>query len=160
MGILHGRTILQQLFFCYSAAVSANVAAYRSQFVLGLSLNTLVGTADTVAGISSTNLLSIRQTIIQIVQYCIGITATLTAYGSTPQFQFDTLPSGGANTSFTLNANNVAALAAAGAKCLIPDFIPGWGMPRQHLTANLSKVLRAPLETVNDTTCANACVTS
>ena len=47
------RTILQQLFFSYSAAVSANVAAYRSQFVLGLSLNTLVGTADTVAGSSS-----------------------------------------------------------------------------------------------------------
>ena len=71
------RTIMKQLFFNYSAAAGANVADYRSQFVLGLSLNTLVGTADTVEGSSATNLLSIRQTVIQIVQYCIGVTATL-----------------------------------------------------------------------------------
>ena len=149
------RTIMKQLFFNYSAAAGANVADYRSQFVLGVSLNTLVGTADTVEGSSATNLLSIRQTAIQIVQYCIGVTATLPQYGSTPQFQFDALTSGGNNTSFTLNGNNVAARVSAGAKCLIPDFIPGYetdGAANQ--TVKISRVLRAPLDTVNDTMCA------
>ena len=42
------------------------------------------------------------------------------------QNQFDALTSGGTNTSFTLNGNNVAALVSAGARCLIPDFIPGY----------------------------------
>jgi len=149
------RTIMQQLFFSYSAAQGKNAAGYRSQFVLGMSLNTLVGTADTVAGSTATNLLSIRQTVIQIVQYGIGVTATLAHYGSTPQFQFDPLTSGGANTSFTLNGDNVEALATAGANCLIPDFIPGWEVSgASNQTVNLSQVLRAPLDTVNDTTCA------
>jgi len=149
------RTIMQQLFFSYSTAAEKNVAGWRSQFVLGLSLNTLSGTADTVANSSATNLLSIRQTIIQIVQYCIAVTATMTQYGSTPQFQFDNLTSGGANTSFTLNANTIEELAAAGAACLIPDFVPGYETAGQSNQAvNPSIVLRAPLDTVTDTTCA------
>jgi hypothetical protein len=148
-------TVMQQLFFSYNAVSSSNIAAWRSQFVLGQSLNTLVGTADTVPGSSATNLMSLRQTIIQIVQYCIAQTANLTQYGSTPQFQFDTLTSGGNNASFTLSGDNVAALVTAGAKCLIPDFIPGYEASGQaNQTVNLATVLRAPLDTVNDMMCA------
>ncbi len=160
------RLVFQKLWFTWNG--SELVADWRSAVTLGMSVYALVGAGDGVPGSVATNLMSIRQQVIEIVQYVIAQTALLTAYGSTAQLQFDSNShdSGG---NYNLNANTAAELAAAGAACLIPDFMPGYEAAGQTSVSVIgtigggilsglptSSALRAPLDTVNEITCAEA----
>jgi len=139
------RLVFQKLWSMWNG--SAQVADWRSQVILGQSVNALIGPNDTVAGSSATNLMSIAQQIKEIAAYVIN--QTTATYG-TPQLQFDPLTS-------TIDGANYDLLVSPSAHCLIPDFIAGFAVAgTTSASANLSTVLRAPLDAVNDITCAEA----
>jgi hypothetical protein len=155
------RLVFQKLWFTWNGA--ANVADWRSQVVLGQSVNALVGPNDTVPGTNATNLMSIRQQVVEIINYCLN--QTTADYGS-PQFQSDALDAD-ENGNYLLNPTypGAALTAYAGAKILIPDFLAGYQVSDQSSAsqaqsgttpANMNTVLRAPLDSVNDLTCAEA----
>jgi hypothetical protein len=141
---------------------TANVADWRDQVCLGLSVNSLIGPQNTVAGSSATNLMSIRQTLIQIVQYAIGVS---NLEKGANQFAFDVLTTANDGVNWDL----VASLSGTAA-CVVPDYVPGFAQSGKTgamsgtgaaatatlLGAELGSVLRAPLNTVNDITCAEA----
>ncbi|HEY3861653.1 MAG TPA: hypothetical protein VGO59_07185 [Verrucomicrobiae bacterium] len=139
------RLVFQKLWWTWNG--TENVADWRSQVVLGQSANALVGVNDTVPGTNATNLMSIRQQVAEIIGYCAGQTAL--EYGS-PQFQSDGLTH---DTS-----GNYNLLATPGTNLLIPDYIAGVYevAGKTSATADLQTVLRAPLDSVNDITCAEA----
>ena len=167
------RTVFQKLWFTYNG--SSNVADWRSQVLLGLSVNALTGPADTVPGSDATNLMSIAQQLKEIANYCAAISALeqslnglgWSTYGGSAQtaimgyanglgtsgvplqFQFDNLSADG--------SGNYQLLEAPGPACLIPDSLTGYAVSGQtSVTANINTVLRAPLDSVNDITCAEA----
>ena len=154
------RLVFQKLWWTWNG--TANVADWRSQVVLGMSVNALIGANDTVPGSNATNLMSIRQQVIEIVQYVISQTALITAYGSTAQLQFDSLTSAIDGTNYDLLNYEIGGAIPAGIQCLIPDFLAGFGVTGKTsgqsgvAAANMQTVLRAPLDTVNDITCAEA----
>lgn len=136
-----------KLFVTYDATLGKQVARYRSQVVLGQSLNTLTGANDTVPGTLDTNLMSISQQIIEIVQFCIG--RTTVKYGS-PQFQFDAL---------SQDVDGNWELSAARTNIAIPDYVPGTGAGSggNGLAPGQTTVpLLAPLDAVQDISCAEA----
>jgi hypothetical protein len=145
------RLVFQKLWWTWNG--SANVADWRSQVVLGMSVNALVGPNDTVPGSNATNLMSLRQQVVEIVQYVISQTAGLTAYGSTPQLQFDELTHANDGQNYDLLDYAAGGTIPDDIVCLIPDFIAGFGA---SVTANVNTILRAPLQAVNDVTCAEA----
>ena len=139
------RLVFQKLWWTWNG--TANVADWRSQVVLGMSVNALIGANDTVPGSNATNLMSIAQQIKEIAAYVID--ETTAAYGSA-QLQFDPLTA-------TIDGTNYDLLASPSANCLIPDFIAGFAVSgKTSASANLITVLRAPLDAVNDITCAEA----
>jgi hypothetical protein len=146
------RLVFQKLWWTWNG--TQNVADWRSQVVLGQSVNALIGPNDTVPGSNATNLMSIRQQIIEIVQYVIA--QTTGAYGS-PQLQFDSLTHANDGTNYDLLNYAAGGSIPAGITCLIPDFIAGFAASgKTSATANINTVLRAPLDAVNDITCAEA----
>jgi hypothetical protein len=154
------RLVFQKLWWTWNG--TANVADWRSQIVLGMSVNALVGPNDTVPGTNATNLMSIRQQVIEIAQYVIGETAVLPEYGSTAQLQFDSLTNAIDGTNYDLLNYEIGGTIPGGIKCLIPDFLAGFGAGGKTsgetggAAANMQTVLRAPLDSVNDITCAEA----
>ena len=154
------RLVFQKLWWTWNGM--ANVADWRSQVVLGMSVNALIGANDTVPGSNATNLMSIRQQVIEIAQYVVAQTALIAAYGSTAQFQFDSLTNSIDGTNYDLLNYEIGGAIPAGIRCLIPDFLAGYGEGGKTSgqsgasAANIQTVLRAPLDTVNDITCAEA----
>ena len=149
-------TIFQKAFVTYNGA--ASVVAYRAQIVLGMSINALYGAGDTVSGTAATNLMTIRQQLIEIVQYMISV---IDATAGSAKIAFDSLTSAVDSTNWDLVAKSVADLKAAGFACLIPDFLPGYVPGSNQTMGTLSTVqiqqtLRAPLDAVNKITCAEA----
>lgn len=157
------RTKFKKLFVTYNG-VNA-VVDFRAQVVLGMSLVSLYGPNDTVTGSAGTNLMSIRQQIIEIVQYAMNISALAnggTSFGSggTAQFQFDANTSDGSGNYYLLNKTISAMISAGTYACLIPDYLPNMasppGSPETSAAANLNTVLRAPLQAFNEITCGDA----
>jgi hypothetical protein len=139
------RLVFQKLWWTWNG--TENVADWRSQVVLGQSVNALIGPADTIPGTDATNLMSIAQQIKEIAAYVIA--ETTAAYGVS-QLQFDPLTA-------DIDGTNYDLLVSPSAHCLIPDFIAGFAASEQtSASANLKTVLRAPLDSVNDITCAEA----
>jgi hypothetical protein len=154
------RLIFQKLFFTWNG--TDNVADWRSQIILGLSVNSLVGANDTIPGTNATNLMSIRQQVAEIIAYVVA--QTTADYGS-PQIQSDSLAAD-SNGNYLLNATYPGATFPGGTKIVIPDYIAGIyagsgrssaGQVQAGSTlANMQTVLRAPLDAVTDITCAEA----
>jgi hypothetical protein len=94
------RLVFQKLWWTWNG--SENVADWRSQIILGLSANALVGAGDTVPGTSATNLMSIAQQAREIVAYVMWQTASPTAYGA-PQIQLDGITQAGADGVYRPN---------------------------------------------------------
>jgi hypothetical protein len=150
------RLVFQKLWWTWNG--TENVADYRSQVVLGLSVNALVGPNDTIPDSNATNLMSIRQQVAEIIAYVIA--QTTTDYGS-PQLQSDNLTS-------EIDGVNYDLYETPGTNLIIPDYIPGYAVSGQTsasaLTTNvggtgqplINVALRAPLDSVNDITCAEA----
>jgi hypothetical protein len=144
------RLVFQKLWFTYNG--TANVADWRSQIILGQSVNALVGPNDTIPGSSVTNLMSIRQQLAEIIAYVAA--QTITDYGSA-QLQSDALTS-------AIDGTNWDLYESPGTNLIIPDYIPGYAVAGKTSAqsgasaANMQTVLRAPLEAANDITCAEA----
>jgi hypothetical protein len=164
------RLVFQKLWWTWNG--SQNVADWRSQIILGLSANALVGVNDTVPGSSSTNLMSIAQQVREIVAYV--MTQTALAYGS-PQIQLDGITAGSDGVyrpNWDASGNYKLYTSLSGTSLIIPDFIAGvyaTGAPANPTSVNTllssnapgtialaNTVLRAPLDSVNDITCAEA----
>jgi hypothetical protein len=146
------RIVFMKLWLTYSNALGKQIADYRSQIVLGESLTWLTGAGDTVQGTTGTNLMSISQQLKEIAAYVIAQSSyeqTVNGLGwpAGGQVQFDPL---------TTDANgNYCLLPAPGANCKIPDFVPGFEGASGDTPAGTSGLmLRAPLDAVNDMTCA------
>lgn len=143
------RLVFQKLWLTWNG--SKQIADWRSQVVLGLSVNALTGAGDTVTGSTTTNLMSIAQQLIEIASYVSSQSSyeqTVNGLGwpSGAQIQFDNL---------TTDGSGNYQLATARTNCQIPDFVPGYAGSSGDIAATTSgKVLRAPLDTVNDMTCA------
>jgi hypothetical protein len=144
------RLVFQKLWATWNG--TANVADWRSQIILGQSVNALTGPNDTIAGSSATNLMSIRQQLAEIIAYVVA--QTVTDYGSA-QIQSDPLTYTNDGTNWDLNET-------PGSNIVIADFLPGYAVsgktsaPSGATAANMQTVLRAPLEAVNDITCAES----
>jgi hypothetical protein len=139
------RLVFQKLWWTWNG--TENVADWRSQVILGQSVNALVGPNDTVPGSDATNLMSIAQQIKEIAAYVIN--ETTATYGS-PQLQFDPLTA-------VIDGTNYDLLVTPSAHCLVPDFIAGFSVSgKTSQSANQITMLRAPLDAVNDVTCADA----
>src|ERR1700683_831577 len=91
------RLVFQKLWWTWNG--TENVADWRSQVVLGQSVNALIGPADTIPGSAATNLMSSAQQIKEITGYVIA--ETTAAYGS-PQVQFDPLTADIDGTNYDL----------------------------------------------------------
>ncbi len=139
------RLVFRQLAAQYNGV--ANVADWRSQVILGQSLTALIGDQDTVPGTAATNLMSIRQVLAQIIGYVIA--QTTTDYGA-PQLQCDALTA--------VDGTNYDLYATPGTNLIIPDYIASVYQVagKNGATANMKTVLRAPLDSVNEITCAEA----
>jgi hypothetical protein len=133
------RLVFQKLWWTYDG--TANVADWRSQVILGLSVNAEVGANDTV-----------RQQVAEIIAYVIN--QTTADYGS-PQLQSDDLTS-------EIDGVNYDLYETPGTNLIIPDYIPGYAVTGKTSAgtgsnaALMTTVLRAPLDSVNDITCAEA----
>jgi hypothetical protein len=144
------RLVFQKLWWTYNG--TQNVADWRSQVVLGLSVNAEVGVNDTVPDSNATNLMSIRQQVAEIIAYVIN--QTTADYGS-PQLQSD-------NLTAEIDGANYDLYATPGSNLIIPDYVAGYAVSGKTSAgsganaANMQTVLRAPLDSVNDITCAEA----
>jgi hypothetical protein len=164
------RLVFQKLWWTWNG--TQNVADWRSQIVLGLSANALVGVNDTVPGASATNLMSIAQQVREIVAYV--MTQSQIAYGA-PQIQLDGITAGGDGIyrpNWDTSGNYLLYTSLSATSLLIPDFIAGayeTSAPANPTSINTllntnapgtialaNAVLRAPLDSVNDITCAEA----
>ena len=146
------RLVFQKLWLTYSNALGKQIADWRSQVVLGMSVNALSGAGDTVTGTTATNLMSISQQLKEIAAYVIAQSSyeqTVNGLGwpAGGQIQFDSLT--------TDASGNYHLLPAPGPNCQIPDFVPGYAGAGGDTSAGTSGLmLRAPLDAVNDMTCA------
>jgi hypothetical protein len=146
------RLVFQKLWLTWNGA--KQIADWRSQVVLGMSVNSLTGAGDTVTGTTTTNLMSISQQLIEIAQYCAAQSSfeqTVNGLGwpAGPQFQTDNLTTD-VNGNYQLKAG-----AGARENITIPDFVPGHaGLNNEIASATTGLPLRAPLDAVNDMTCA------
>jgi hypothetical protein len=140
------RLVFQKLWWSWNGA--ANVADWRSQIVLGQSVTALIGVNDTIPGTSATNLMSIRQQVAEIIAYVVA--QTTADYGS-PQVQSD-------NLTAAIDGVNYDLYATPGTNLIIPDYIAvSYAVSgKTSSSANVNTVLRAPLDSVNDITCAEA----
>jgi len=140
------RLVFQKLWWTWNG--TENVADWRSQVILGQSVNAEIGVNDTLPGTDATNLMSIRQQVAEIISYVVNQT---TADYGLPQLQSD-------NLTAEIDGVNYDLYATPGTSLIIPDYIAvsyqTSGQTAQ--TANVNTVLRAPLDSVNDITCAEA----
>ena len=137
------RLIFQKLWFTWNGI--QQIADWRSQVILGQSVNATINPGSGWPGVAATNLMSIRQQLAEIIAYAANLTAT--DYGA-PQFQSDPLTS-------ALDGINYDLYETPSGNIQVPDYIPGYATNgKNSATANLTTVLRAPLDSVNDTTCA------
>jgi hypothetical protein len=145
------RLVFQQLWLLWNGV--KQIADYRSQVVLGQSVNQISGPGDTViSGLTAANYLTIAQQLKQIAAYTIAQSAyeqSVNGLGwpAGGQFQFDPL---------TADSNgNYYLLTTPSANCKIPDFVPGYIGAVGDTSLNTTGImLRAPLDAVNDLTCA------
>jgi hypothetical protein len=144
------RLVFQKLWLTWNGV--KQIADWRSQVVLGESVNSLTGAGDTVTGTTTTNLMSIAQQCKEIAAYVAAQSSyeqTVNGLGwpAGAQVQFDPL---------TTDSNgNYHLLPAPGPNCRIPDFVPGYAGAVGDTSIDTSGVtLRAPLDAVNDMTCA------
>jgi hypothetical protein len=143
------RLVFQKLWLTWNGA--KQIADWRSQVVLGLSVNALTGAGDAVTSSTTTNLMTIAQQLIEIAEYVEAQSSyeqTVNGLGwpSGAQIQFDNL---------TTDGSGNYQLATSRTNCKIPDFVPGYAGSAGDIAATTSgKILRAPLDTVNDMTCA------
>ncbi len=146
------RLVFQKLWLTWNGV--KQIADWRSQIVLGMSVNSLSGAGDTVTGTTTTNLMSISQQLIEIAQYCAAQSSyeqTVNGLGwpSGAQFQTDNLTTD-ANGNYQLKTG-----AGARSNITVPDFVPGHeGLNNDIASATTGLPLRAPLDAVNDLTCA------
>jgi hypothetical protein len=140
------RLVFQKLWWTWNG--TENVADWRSQVILGQSVNAQIGAGDTIPGSSATNLMSIRQQVAEIIAYVVA--QTTADYGS-PQLQSD-------NLTAEIDGVNYDLYETPGTNLIIPDYIAaGYQVGgKTAQTANINTVLRAPLDSVNDITCAEA----
>ena len=144
------RLVFQKLWLTWNG--TKQIADWRSQVILGQSVTSLTGAGDTVTGSTTTNLMSIAQQLIEIAQYCAAQSSfeqTVNGLGwpAGPQFQTD-------NLTTDVNGNYQLKTPARGS-IGIPDFVPGFTGSNNDITsATAGLVLRAPLDAVNDMTCA------
>jgi hypothetical protein len=145
------RLVFQKLWWTWNG--TENVADWRSQVILGLSVNAQVGQNDTIPDSNATNLMSIRQQVAEIIAYVIA--QTTADYGS-PQLQSD-------NLTAAIDGVNYDLYETPGTNLIIPDYIAaGYAVSGKTSAgsganaANMQTVLRAPLDSVNDITCAEA----
>ena len=105
-----------------------------------------------MTGTTATNLMSISQQLKEIAAYVIAQSSyeqTVNGLGwpAGGQIQFDSLT--------TDASGNYHLLPAPGPNCQIPDFVPGYAGAGGDTSAGTSGLmLRAPLDAVNDMTCA------
>ena len=143
------RLVFQKLWLTWNGV--KQIADWRSQVVLGMSVNALTGAGDTVVGTTTTNLMSISQQLIEIAQYVIAQSSyeqTVNGLGwpGGGQMAFDSLSTDG-NGNYQLETGRT--------HCKIPDFVPGCAGSNGDIAATTTgKLLRAPLDAVNDMTCA------
>ena len=88
------RLVFQKLWLTWNGV--KQIADWRSQVVLGMSVNALAGAGDTVTGTTTTNLMSISQQLIEIADYASAQSSfeqTVNGLGwpAGPQFQTDNL---------------------------------------------------------------------
>jgi hypothetical protein len=146
------RLVFMKLWLTWSNGLGRQIADWRSQVVLGQSVTALTGAGDTVAGTTQTNLMTISQQVKEIAQYCIAQSSyeqTVNGLGwpAGGQIQFDALATD-ANGNYLLQPT-------ASANCGIPDFVPGYeGASGDTPVSTSGVMLRAPLDAVNDLTCA------
>jgi hypothetical protein len=146
------RLVFQKLWLTWNGV--KQIADWRSQVVLGMSVNSLTGAGDTVTGTTTTNLMSISQQLIEIAVYASAQSSfeqTINGLGwpAGPQFQTDNLTTD-ANGNYQLKTG-----AGARENITIPDFVPGHaGLDNDIASATAGLPLRAPLDAVNDMTCA------
>ncbi|MGA2176240.1 MAG: hypothetical protein ABSH38_14790 [Verrucomicrobiota bacterium] len=139
------RLVFQKLWWTWNG--SQLVADWRSAVILGLSVYANTTPGAVCPGVAATTLMTISQQVKEIVAYVIA--QTTAAYGS-PQLQFDGLTN-------AVDGVNYDLLLAPGPNCLIPDYIAGYAASGQSSgTADARTLLRAPLDAVNDVTCAEA----
>jgi hypothetical protein len=113
------RLVFQKLWWTWNG--TENVADWRSQVILGMSVNAEIGANDTIPGTDATNLMSIRQQVAEIIV-------------------------------------NYDLYATPGTNLIIPDYIAASYQisGKTSQSVNINTVLRAPLDSVNDITCAEA----
>lgn len=146
------RLVFQKLWLTWTNAAGRQIADWRSQVVLGISLNWLTGSGDVVTINTATNLMSISQQLKEIAAYVIAQSAyeqSVNGLGwpAGGQIQFDNLTAD--------SSGNYLLLPAPGGNCRIPDFVPGFEGASGDTPAGTSGLmLRAPLDAVNDLTCA------
>jgi hypothetical protein len=140
------RLVFQKLWWTWNG--TENVADWRSQVILGMSVNAEIGANDTIPGTDATNLMSIRQQVAEIIAYVVN--QTITDYGAA-QLQSD-------NLTAEIDGVNYDLYATPGTNLIIPDYIAASYQisGKTSQSVNINTVLRAPLDSVNDITCAEA----
>ena len=154
-------TTFRQLWLTYAGQKDSHgnpiqTTDYRDNVVLGFSPQLLTGPNDQVPNSVATNLMTITQTIKQIIAY--GAARSVTAsqlqptpgWPAGPQLQSDALTVD-ANGNYYLIANP----QTSGSAILIPDYVPGTapGANGTSLVPN-GTMLRAPLDSAVNVTCA------
>jgi hypothetical protein len=148
------RLIFQKLQLTWNG--SKQIADYRSDVVLGLSLTPLTGTGDTVKSSTATNLMTIAQQVKEICMYAQADSTYQQQNNSLGwpagiQFQCDPLTQHN-------DGNNYDLLSTPSANVLIADYAgqPVSGKTSASALPSGSYLLRPPLDAVNAITCAEA----
>jgi hypothetical protein len=148
------RLIFQKLMLTWNG--TRQVLDYQSDVVLGVSIPALTGAGDTIAGTVSTNLMSIAQQVKEICLYAQADSAYQQAnnglgWPGGAQFQCDALTN-------EIDGVNWDLLQTPSANVLINDYAAGalGGETSASTLPAGSCMLRAPLDTVNAITCAEA----
>jgi ribosomal protein S16 len=145
------RLVFQKLWLSWNTVLTGQIADWRSQVVLGQSL-ALVAAGNTVTSELGPQYLSIALQLKEIAAYVIAQSSyeqTVNGLGwpAGGQFQFDAI---------TTDSSGFYKLSPTpGPNCLIPDFVAGCaGAPGDTTVSTTGMMLRAPLDAVNDLTCA------
>jgi len=145
------RLVFQKLWLSYNTALTGQIADWRSQVILGQSLS-LLTSGNVVTGLTGTQPLSIALQLKEIAAYVIAQSSyeqTVNGLGwpAGGQFQFDGITTDGGGF-YRLSPE-------PGPNCQIPDFVAGYaGAPGDTTVSTSGLMLRAPLDAVNDLTCA------
>lgn len=147
-----------------------NIIDWRDQIALGYSPQAIVGVGVSVPGAIATNVMSIAQTIKQIISYAqyqsaldlangpspgwsAGVAVNVPMVGNVAGCQFASDP-----LSFDAATGNYILQIAPGQNITIPDYVPGTGLPGANGTSLQpnGNMLRAPVDAANSIMCADA----